>query len=122
MNTDYSILIVDDEVDLIEMYQDFLESEGFKILIASSGEEAIKVCELNQNIKLVISDANMGKMSGLDLLSNIKKLNFNIPYFYLSTGDVQQNEMELKDLGVNRLILKPFDLDSLIEIIKKDLN
>ena len=121
MTSNYSLLIVDDEVDLLEMYKDYLESEGFHIISASSGEAALEIFKSHDTIKLVISDSHMGKMSGLDLLGHMKDLNKAMPIFYLSTGDVNKNEKELKVLGVSRLILKPFDLDELINLIKTDL-
>lgn len=122
MTSNYSLLIVDDEVDLLEMYKDYLESEGFNVVSANSGEEALEIYKSNDLIKLVISDSHMGKMSGLDLLGHMKDLNKSAPIFYLSTGDVNKNEKELKVLGVSRLILKPFDLDELISLIKTDLS
>lgn len=121
MNSNDQILIVDDEVDLLEMYKDYLESEGFNVITAPSGEEAMKIVNSIDSIKLIISDSHMGKMSGLEFLKQIQLSKGSTPPFYLSTGDVNKNEAELKPLGVHRLILKPFDLDDLIVKIKEDL-
>jgi DNA-binding response OmpR family regulator len=115
------VLIVDDEKDLVEMYQDFLESEGIKTISATSGEEALKICNENQNITLVVSDSHMGKMSGIDLFNKLKETRSSMPLFYLSTGDMNKSESDLKKVGINRLILKPFDLDELLLKIKEDL-
>ena len=117
----FSLLIVDDEIDLVEMYKDFLESEGFNVLSAHSAEEALELISENSSIKLIISDSHMEKMSGLEFLSTIKnKLKKEI-FFYLATGDITNSEAELKKLGVTRLVLKPFELDDLVVNIKTDL-
>ncbi len=115
------VLIVDDEKDLVEMYQDFLESEGIKTIAANSGEEALKIFNEGKEISLVVSDSHMGKMSGMDLFNKLKETNKPMPLFYLSTGDMNKSESELKKVGINRLILKPFDLDELLQKIKEDL-
>jgi CheY-like chemotaxis protein len=120
--SDFFILIVDDEKDLLEMYKDFLESEGYKILTAFSGENAIDVFNKNQEIALIISDSHMGKMSGLELLAQLKSKSESLPHFYLATGDIDKSEADLKLLGVSRLIIKPFDLTDVIKMIDKDLN
>jgi DNA-binding response OmpR family regulator len=116
-----TILFVDDEKDLLEMYQEFLDSEGFNVLTAASGEDAVIKIKENADIKLVISDSNMGSMSGLDLLKIIRRDYKESPLFYLSTGDVNQSEEDITRLGGNRLVLKPFDLDEILTKIKIDL-
>jgi len=116
-----TILFVDDEKDLLEMYQEFLDSEGFNVLTASSAEEGIVKVKENPEIKLVISDANMGGMSGIEFLKVLRQDYKESPLFYLSTGDVNQSEEEILKLGGNRLVIKPFDLDEILTKIKIDL-
>jgi CheY-like chemotaxis protein len=120
--SDFFILIVDDEKDLLEMYKDFLESEGYKILTAISGADALVVCNKNKDIALIISDSHMGRMSGLEFLAQLKSKSDSLPKFYLATGDIDKTEEDLKLLGVSRLIMKPFDLTDVIKMINKDLD
>lgn len=116
------ILIVDDEIDLLEMYKDSIESEGINVMIASSADEALKVMALHfDKVALIISDSNMGKKSGLDLLKDLKLTYPTTPLFYLATGDVTQSLHKLNALGVNRLLIKPFELDEIVATIKIDL-
>jgi len=120
-NNHVSILIVDDERDLVEMYRELLEMDGFIVYTALSAQEALSVYEKHPEIRLIISDANMGDMSGLDLLKALKNNYQTIPVFYLATGAVEQTEEEIKELGGTGLVLKPFDLDEILLRIKRDL-
>ncbi len=117
-----TILIVDDEVELLEIYKDLLEAEGFEVQTAISAEVAICIYQQDSSIKLIISDSKMSGMSGLELFKKIKPQGHQLfPIFYLATGDNTQDEAMVKSLGVTRLVLKPFDVDEIIELIKKDL-
>jgi DNA-binding NtrC family response regulator len=116
-----TILIVDDENDLLEMYIELFEFEGFKVLTAASANEAIKIYRDNSLIDLIISDSNMGAVSGLDFLKMLKDNNNEIPPFYLATGAFDYTEIEIQKRGATRLILKPFDIDDILEKIKLDL-
>ena len=121
MENTRTILIVDDENDLLEMYKEFFEFEGFKVLTAASANEAIKIYRDNSLIDLIISDSNMGAVSGLDFLKMLKDNNNEIPPFYLATGAFDYTEIEIQKRGATRLILKPFDIDDILEKIKLDL-
>lgn len=122
MNEKIPILIVDDELELLEMYREIFEMDGFHVLVASSAIEGLEIFKNNQGIKLIISDSNMGDMSGIDFLKNLKSIYQTIPLFYLSTGAFEQTEEYVKSLGGHGLMLKPFDLDEILIKIRRDLN
>jgi CheY-like chemotaxis protein len=116
-----TILIVDDEQDLLEMYKELFEFEGFKVLTASGVHEALDIYKNFPKINLIISDSNMGVLSGLDFLKTLKENFGDIPPFYLATGAFDFSESEIQKQGGSRLILKPFDIDDILEKIKIDL-
>lgn len=123
MTTDkISILIADDEIDLLDMYRELFEADGFEVFTATSANDALDIYKNHQDIRVIISDSNMGEVSGLDLLKALKKNYQTIPVFYLSTGALEITEDEIKSHGGNGLVLKPFDLDEILLRIKKDLN
>ena len=66
-----AILVVDDDVELAQTLQDFLQQEGYRVDVALSGEEALALLKA-QRVDLVLSDINMPKMDGLQLLAAIK--------------------------------------------------
>ena len=119
--TSPSILIIDDDPDLLDMYREVLCIDGVNILSALSGKAAFDICKSDQSIQVIISDANMGEMSGMELLVNLKGHYQSMPVFYLLTGAFNVTEEEVVAAGGRGLILKPFDLDEILERIKKDI-
>ena len=114
------LLLVDDNLDLLEMYEEVLQIDGVKTMSASSGKMALDICNNLKNVKVIISDCNMGEMSGMQLLLNVRKLLNPMPAFYLLTGSLEISEEKILSEGGKGLILKPFDLSEVLEIIKKD--
>jgi CheY-like chemotaxis protein len=121
-NEKIQILIVDDEPDLLEMYTEVFESEGFLVHGAPSALVALELFKANSSIQLIISDSHMKGMTGLEFLKTLIEIYKTIPHFYLATGDMDQSEESIKSLGGHGLVLKPFDVDEIIIKIKKDLN
>jgi CheY-like chemotaxis protein len=117
-----SILIIDDEIDLLEMYRELFEADGFQVFTATCALSALEIYKQHQDIRLIISDSNMGEVSGMELLKILKQTYQTIPVFYLATGAMEITEDEIKMQGGHGLALKPFDLDEILLRIKKDLN
>lgn len=116
------ILIVDDENELLEIYREFFEINGFKVLTASSAIIGLEIYKHNLDIRLVIADSNLGTSStGIDFLNALTSIYQKMPVFYLATGEIELAEEYIKSLGEHGLVLKPFDLDEILIRIKKDL-
>jgi DNA-binding response OmpR family regulator len=115
------ILIVDDDPDLLDMYMDVIQIEGVVTMTAQSPQKAIECCKNNPGIQIIISDAHMGDISGMDLLRNLKEYYQTIPVFYLLTGAFDIDEAQIIKDGARGLILKPFDLNEILVRIKKDI-
>lgn len=116
-----TILIIDDETDLLEMYRDYFEMDDFAVFTAAAASKGLEVLESHPEIQVVISDAHMGGMSGLELLAVLNKKSTK-PLFYLATGDLDQTDDKIKTLGGTGLLTKPFDMAEVIKRILKDLN
>jgi DNA-binding response OmpR family regulator len=116
-----TILIVDDEQDLLEMYLDFFEMENFKVFSALSAKLGLEILAANPDIQVIISDSHMHGMSGLEFLNVLFKQKSS-QLFYLATGDLDQSDEEIKKLNGTGLLLKPFDMNEVIKRILKDLN
>lgn len=117
-----SILIVDDELYLLEIYQELFEEQNFKVFTASSASAGLEIYAKNLDIRLIISDHQMKNMTGLEFMQKLKSTYSAVPVFYLITGNTEESESKIKELGVHSLVLKPFDVDEIIMKIKKDLN
>jgi DNA-binding response OmpR family regulator len=121
MSSVCTILIIDDEADLLEMYRDFFEMEDFTVFAASSAKAGLEILEARPEIQVVVSDSHMNGMSGLELLKILNDKNTK-PLFYLATGDLDESDDNLKALGAAGLLTKPFDMGEVIKRILKDLN
>ena len=115
------ILIVDDDDEILEMYRELFETDGFEVYSACSPSIALETYKQIQNISLIISDSKMGEFSGIEFLKSLTAAYLTIPVFYLVTGNLDQDEKYFKSIGGHRLILKPFDLDEIMVKIKTDL-
>lgn len=115
------ILIVDDDTDLLDMYQEVIQIDGVKTITAQSAKLALEVCQNNPGVQVIISDAHMGGVSGMQLLINLREYYQELPIFYLLTGDFDIEEEQIIKEGGRGLILKPFDLFEILERIKKDI-
>lgn len=121
MRTTPIVLIVDDDPDLLDMYQEVLRIEGTITMTASSGVEAFECCKNNPGVQVIISDAYMAGMSGIEFLKILRSHYQTMPVFYMLTGAFDISEEEIKKHGGTGLILKPFDLNEILERIKKDI-
>lgn len=118
--TSLTALVVDDHVPMQKVIKSLLTTLGFyKVIIASSGIEALNLTK-NYNIDLIISDWNMPKMHGLELLEKVRTNNktATIPFIML-TGNIEQENVKQAILsGVSAYIVKPFNMNSL----KRNIN
>ena len=123
-NSKHTILLVDDEKNILKALKRTLMREDFKILTTESPKEALTLVDSNV-IDLVISDYNMPEMSGIDLLKTIEEKNPNCVRFLLS-GSVKSNsdKRTIPDdyLHCHVFMNKPWDDDQLKSSINDWLN
>ncbi|MCD6583954.1 MAG: response regulator [Candidatus Omnitrophica bacterium] len=112
----FSILIVDDNPQVRETLQIFLEKKGFKVLTASSGEDAVMKVKLGEP-KVVILDIRMPGMDGVVVLRNIKQLNPSIKVIVLTSVRDDYIMKEARREGASEYLVKPYDLEKLDNII-----
>lgn len=103
----YQILIADDEKEIRELFKLYLEKDGYKVLEASNGLEALAVLKENE-IDLVVLDIMMPEMNGLNVLKKIRETN-NIPVMMLSSKSADSDKILGLDLGADDYLTKPFN-------------
>ena len=119
--SEITILLVDDDEDLVDALIYNLNLEDFKSLSASGGMKAIEMIN-NNKIDFVISDIRMPNGDGIFLLKYIKEnRSDNLPILLLSAYTEITRE-EIQRLGAIDLLQKPADIDIVIGIIKKYCN
>jgi signal transduction histidine kinase/CheY-like chemotaxis protein len=116
--SDKIIMLADDEEMLSELLAEMLESSGYYVIKVKSGEEVITVLTEELKVDLLIIDYNMPGMNGLDCISKIRSLNFNLPVI-LSSGSLRFEDDDLKRYKVSSKIMKPYEFDTMLDTIKQ---
>jgi len=107
------MLIVDDETSMTQMLTILFEKEGIEVTTASSAEEALALIP-QKHFDLVLSDIRMGKLSGTDLLREIKKFETSPDVILMTAYATAESAIEALKLGAVDYIVKPFDVDELL--------
>lgn len=114
----YNILVVDDEEDLCEILQFNLETEGYRVDVAYSAEEA-----LEKNItdyQLLLLDVMMGEMSGFKMARLLREspLTEKIPIIFLTAKDTENDRLTGFNIGADDYISKPFSIREVLARVK----
>ncbi len=114
-----NILYIEDDKSTSKKLQSILEKFFNKVITAPDGEEAYSFIEnTNEKINLIISDINMPKMNGLEFLEKIRNQNNDIPFIFLTARSEPDKMLKAIQLDIDNYILKPIDLDNLLEVIE----
>lgn len=116
-----SILIVDDELDVLVVLKATLSPLTNDIVVVESGQEAIQAC-LSRSFDLVISDMSMPGMDGAELLRQLAK-DYPSMRRIILTGyaDLDQTLKSINEGRVNRYLTKPFAIGALLQEVKDEL-
>lgn len=110
----YDVLVVEDDMDLCEALCDTLEIEGYCVLSASNGTEALSLLAKN-NFRLVVSDIQMPIMDGFQLLSNMQQKYAEIPVLLMTAYGTIPKAVEAMQSGAADYLIKPFEASTLVE-------
>ena len=105
--SDIKILVVDDEERMRKIVRDFLAKQGYIILEAGDGEEAVDVFLKEKDLSLILLDVMMPKMDGWEVCREIRQYS-NIPIVMLTARADERDELLGFELGVDEYISKPF--------------
>lgn len=106
------ILVVEDEEDMLYAIKKGLKSEGYAIDTAADGEEAMELLECN-TYDIVVLDINLPKLSGMEVLKELRKYNSEVKVLILSANSEIDDKVTGLDLGANDYLVKPFHLSEL---------
>ncbi|MDQ7113696.1 response regulator transcription factor [Staphylococcus simulans] len=109
MNT---ILIVDDEQDMVDICQTYFEYEGYKVLTAHNGEDALN--QLDPSIDLIILDIMMPNVDGYEVIKEMKQRQLDIPFIYMSAKTKEHDTIYALTLGADDYLKKPFSPRELV--------
>ncbi|AVX19519.1 two-component system, NtrC family, response regulator AtoC [Carboxydocella sporoproducens DSM 16521] len=115
-----NILIVDDEDSVLDFLEEVLEEEGYKVFKAVNGQLALELINKHQ-ISVVLMDIKMPGLSGFDILKKIQNENKNINVILMTAYSTTELAIQAMKLGAFDYIVKPFNIEELLLIIKKAL-
>lgn len=113
-----TVLIVDDEKNYLVVLGAFLSGEGYETLTADSAQHALEIVETT-DLDLVLTDMKMPTMDGIELLKRIKQKVPDLPVVMMTAYGTVEKAVEAMQLGAFNFILKPFQNETLKQIIHK---
>ena len=119
------ILIVDDEPEVAIVIQKMLEFLGYETYLQTSSIEALNIFNLHlpeNPFDLVLTDLTMPRLTGLDLARNLLRLQPNLPIILCTGFKEKISAEEVKRLGIQKLLLKPFAIQALAVTIRQVLD
>ena len=116
-----TIMTVDDSASVRQMVAFTLRNAGYEVIEACDGADALT--KLKGNVHMIVTDLNMPKMDGIELIRNVRKqaaYKF-IPIVMLTTESQASKKQEGKSAGATGWIVKPFKPEQLLGVVKKVL-
>ena len=118
-----TLMLVDDNADLLDFLKESLHSEFREIILASSGNRAMKMLESGNVPDLIVSDVNMTDGDGYKLCKDVKDNEkfSHIPVVLLSAHRQDESQNESYKIGAEAFLPKPFEIDTLLELVRNIL-
>ena len=114
-----TVLIIDDEPDILELMEEEFKYSGYQTLTAICGNDAIKILT-DKHVDVVVSDYKMPNGNGMSVLSYVSKM-AKPPIFFFVSGQADVSIEEAVKAGARKFFSKQFDLDDLIKEIEHDV-
>jgi DNA-binding response OmpR family regulator len=115
------VLLVEDEKNFGMVLRDYLNMNGYEVTLCENGEMGLEVFKSN-SFDLCIVDVMMPKKDGFTLASEIKALNKNVPFVFLTARGMREDMIKGYKLGADDYLTKPFDSEVLLLKLNAILN
>ena len=116
-----STLIVDDHVGMRTTLQDILEDEGYHVSSASSGDEAIELCQ-EHKFDIILMDVRMPGINGVEAFKKIKTISKDSRVIMMSAYSIDEMKLEALKEGAIAFLEKPLDISQVLKLIAEDEN
>ncbi|MCA9811817.1 MAG: response regulator [Nitrosarchaeum sp.] len=119
MEKNKTILIADDDLDVLESTQYMLLDEGYEVITAHNGAEAVDMYK-RHNPDIVFLDIRMPVLNGYEAFFDIKKYDSNAKIIFITAFSIDSKKTEkTRDEGLLELLHKPIEFNQIIKIIQK---
>jgi len=115
------ILVLDDVSDSANLVKNILEPKGYEIVVFTEEEDALNYVR-NHDVDLAILDIKLKKMSGVEVLAELKKIDSSIRTIMLTGYPTMETARECLKLGADEYCIKPIDNDELEEKVAEALD
>lgn len=102
------LLLVDDELQMVKILQEFLEESGFEVGYSTSGKEALVAVGRHKH-DLVLLDIQMPDMDGIEVCRKIRKMSPKLPVIFVTAADSDIDKIRGLNIGADDYISKPFN-------------
>ena len=111
-----TVLLTDDNADIVELVQLVLANSGYSMITAVDGEAAVQL-GLEQKPDLILMDLKMPKMNGIDATRALRAKGFDKPIVVLTASESEEDKRNAMAAGCNGYILKTLDMDGVEQIL-----
>jgi len=115
--TDESILLVDDDGDIIFHFENILKKEGYSVVSASYGKEALLKIKDNK-FDVAIIDIMLPDMRGDQLAKDLRKKEPSLKLIFITGFSYMDECIKALDIGISEILLKPISQDELLNTVK----
>ena len=108
-----TILVVEDEAKLREIYKEALSEEGYEVLMVDNGRKALTVVR-GAAVDLIITDIKMPEMHGVEFVAALREAGYQTPVIMCSAYEQMKNDFGVVSAGIADFLTKPVDIDELV--------
>jgi len=116
-----TVLVVDDDPNILSAFQDFFRKEGCSIISSSSAESAMELLK-QHSVDLIITDIRLKEQSGLTFLLEVKRVWRGLPVIVMTGYPEVITENDVKHYGADFFFQKPLNLEKFRDAVRKCLN
>lgn len=117
-----TLLYVEDDLNVSAIFCNIMGPTFKKMFVAHDGEEGLDIYKKKKDkIDIVITDINMPKLSGIEMIENIREIDYDIPIIITSAFGDEKSLKRIVNLGVEGFVNKPLVLDDLVKVINRVL-
>ncbi|SDY73244.1 response regulator transcription factor [Tindallia californiensis] len=109
----FRVLVVEDDKNLQKLMEAVLKQNGYQVLSASDGEEALDLLD-RHHVDLMISDIMMPEMDGYELTDSLRKADYQLPILMVTAKESMEDKKQGFMAGTDDYMVKPIDMDEML--------